>query len=136
MFLLFFEIYMKISNIIYCLVSLVCLVAMLIWLSGRYSMLNDLKDSPGIVFALSGLFGVLASELFKIFMENILSKDNKYYNGMRFVFLIAISTGMLSLLVKWCASYFLVSIALLCLVWWVWFAIYQVTQSPEDTDKK
>nr|DAT12352.1 MAG TPA: hypothetical protein [Caudoviricetes sp.] len=63
-------------------------------------MLNDLKDSPGIVFALSGLFGVLASELFKIFMENILSKDNKYYNGMRFVFLIAISTGMLSLLVK------------------------------------
>ena len=136
MFLLFFEIYMKISNIIYCLVSLLCLVAMLIWLSGRYSMLNDLKDSPGIVFALSGLFGVLASELFKIFMENILSKDNKYYNGMRFVFLIAISTGMLSLLVKWCASYFLVSIALLCLGWWVRFAIYQVTQSPEDTNKK
>nr|DAT12353.1 MAG TPA: hypothetical protein [Caudoviricetes sp.] len=30
MFLLFFEIYMKISNIIYCLVSLLCLVAMLI----------------------------------------------------------------------------------------------------------
>ena len=54
----------------------------------------------GVVFTVFGVFWVLASELFKIFMENILSKDNKYYNGMRFFFLIAISTGMLSLLVK------------------------------------
>ena len=106
---------MKIANIIYCVLSLGCIVTMLIGLSGEHSVLNYIEHSSGIVFALSGVFGVLASQLFEIFMKNILSKDNEYYDAMRFVFLIAISTGMMSLLVEGCISYIFLAITLIFL---------------------
>lgn len=117
---------MKTSNIIYCVFSLICILAMMVGVWGKYSVLNDIEHSYGIVFALSGAFGVLTSQLFEIFMKNILSKDNEYYDAMRFVFLIAISTGMMGLLVKWRGGLIFLAISLILLLWGVGFAIYQV----------